>query len=54
MKKQFMADTLVIDVCPQCGGIWLDKAELDFLKNKARQAEKDQNLALALVWLTII
>jgi len=46
MKKVFMADVLVIDVCPTCRGTWFDREELDFLKRRAH----DQNLNLALTF----
>ena len=53
MKKKFVAEVLVIDVCPKCDGVWFEKAEIDYLKDKARQAERDLNLSLALLMLAI-
>ena len=53
MKKKIVAEVLVIDVCPKCDGVWFEKAEIDYLKDKARQAERDLNLSLTLLMLTI-
>jgi hypothetical protein len=49
MKKVFMAEVLVIDVCPTCQGTWFDKAELDFLKQRARDRDADLAATLALL-----
>jgi len=32
---------ILIDVCPQCGGIWLDKGELEKIINRIKQIEYD-------------
>jgi Zn-finger nucleic acid-binding protein len=53
MKKVFVADVLVIDVCPICQGTWFDKAELDFLKQKARDMNANVALSAALIGLWI-
>ena len=34
MSKQ-IEQTVVYDKCPACGGVWLDKSELETLKNLA-------------------
>jgi hypothetical protein len=52
MKKQFMAEVLVIDVCPKCDGVWFERAEIDFLNEKAR--ERDQYLGLTMALLSIL
>jgi Zn-finger nucleic acid-binding protein len=31
---------VVLDVCPQCGGVWLDKGELEKLLSQAREVER--------------
>jgi len=49
MNKVFMAEVLVIDVCPACHGTWFDKAELDFLKQRARDVDAQVGLAVALL-----
>jgi uncharacterized protein len=38
--KEQRAEEVKIDECPECGGIWLDKGELDQLRrvNRARGA----------------
>lgn len=30
---------VLLDVCPQCGGVWLDRGELEKLLAEARAAE---------------
>jgi Zn-finger nucleic acid-binding protein len=32
-------DGIVVDVCPQCRGVWLDRGELDKIIEKSRAAE---------------
>jgi Zn-finger nucleic acid-binding protein len=32
---------ILIDVCPQCGGVWLDKGELEKIINRIKQIEYD-------------
>ncbi|MDM7325285.1 MAG: zf-TFIIB domain-containing protein [Thermus sp.] len=31
---------LLLDVCPQCGGVWLDKGELERLLAQVREVEQ--------------
>ena len=31
---------VLIDVCPQCGGVWLDKGELEKLLAEAEEVER--------------
>ncbi|AFV75965.1 zf-TFIIB domain-containing protein [Thermus oshimai] len=31
---------VLLDVCPQCGGVWLDKGELEKLLSEVRQVER--------------
>ncbi|WP_448569161.1 TFIIB-type zinc ribbon-containing protein [Thermus sp.] len=31
---------VVLDICPQCGGVWLDKGELEKLLSEAREVER--------------
>jgi uncharacterized protein len=33
---------VLIDVCPQCRGVWLDRGELEMLLEKVRIAEADE------------
>jgi len=32
---------VVLDVCPQCGGVWLDKGELEKFLSQAREVERE-------------
>ncbi|GAA6755167.1 hypothetical protein QT17_04810 [Thermus sp. 2.9] len=32
---------VLIDVCPQCGGVWLDRGELEKLLAEVRQVERE-------------
>lgn len=32
---------VLVDVCPQCGGVWLDKGELEKLLTQVREVERD-------------
>jgi|ERR1043166_1598094 DNA-directed RNA polymerase subunit RPC12/RpoP len=36
MKKQLVEDLFIIDRCPSCGGVWLDKGELEIIEKKAK------------------
>ena len=36
MKKQLVADAVVIDNCATCGGLWFDKGELEVIERKSR------------------
>jgi hypothetical protein len=36
MKKQLVQDLFLIDICPDCGGVWLDKGELKIIKKTAK------------------
>ncbi len=31
---------VLLDICPQCGGVWLDKGELEKLLAEVRAAER--------------
>ncbi|WP_038056955.1 zf-TFIIB domain-containing protein [Thermus amyloliquefaciens] len=31
---------VVLDVCPQCGGVWLDRGELEKLLAEAKEANR--------------
>jgi len=31
---------VLLDICPQCGGVWLDKGELEKLLGQAREVER--------------
>ncbi|MGC8968612.1 MAG: zf-TFIIB domain-containing protein [Thermus sp.] len=31
---------VLIDLCPQCGGVWLDRGELEKLLAEAREVER--------------
>lgn len=31
---------VLLDVCPQCGGVWLDRGELEKLLAEAREVER--------------
>lgn len=32
--KEIVKDNVLIDVCTECRGIWLDRGELDFAREK--------------------
>ncbi len=34
---------ILIDVCPQCQGIWLDKGELEKIINRIKEIEYDED-----------
>lgn len=36
MKKALIDDSFIIDNCPTCGGVWLDKGELERLEKEAK------------------
>lgn len=52
--KEELIETLkhgvVIDHCPNCGGIWLDKGELSKIINQIRQAEESLDEELKSLW----
>ena len=39
------ADDIEVDVCLNCGGVWLDKGELEKLKEKSEEGFKGDELA---------
>lgn len=36
VMERVKVDSVEIDKCPNCGGIWLDSGELDLLMNRAK------------------
>jgi uncharacterized protein len=32
---------VILDVCPQCKGTWLDRGELEKILNRAREVERE-------------
>ena len=36
MIKRRVADSVVIDTCQKCGGLWFDKGELEIIERKSR------------------
>ena len=47
MSKEVVYDRLVIDVCPDCKGIWLDPGELEVLQQLAKDTHDFQDLIKA-------
>jgi len=47
MSKEVVYDRLVIDVCPDCKGIWLDPGELEVLQQLAKDTPDFQDLIKA-------
>ncbi len=41
---------VVIDYCPSCGGIWLDKGELSKIINQIKQAEASLDEEFKPLW----
>jgi len=41
--REVERDGVMIDVCPQCKGVWLDRGELDKLMSGIRQIRDDFN-----------
>lgn len=40
--KEIVKDSVLIDVCTECRGVWLDRGELDKLLDIAREKNEDQ------------
>jgi len=40
--KEIVKDSVLIDVCTECRGIWLDRGELDKLLDIAREKNEHQ------------
>ncbi len=38
MIKQLIDDVFIIDRCHKCGGVWLDKSELEIIKKRSSDA----------------
>lgn len=38
--KEVEKDSVVIDICPNCKGVWLDRGELDKISRAVRQEEE--------------
>lgn len=36
MKKQLVGDVFIVDICPKCNGVWLDKGELEIIKQRSK------------------
>jgi Zn-finger nucleic acid-binding protein len=50
MKKQLVGDVFIIDGCPTCGGVWLDKGELEIIEKKAKDEGWRKGTALGFVF----
>ena len=37
MQKRLIAEAVLIDRCPVCGGVWLDKGELEVMQEKSKE-----------------
>lgn len=40
--KEVVKDSVLIDVCTECRGVWLDRGELDKLLDIAREKDEHQ------------
>lgn len=40
--KEIVKDSVLIDVCTECRGVWLDRGELDKLLDIAREKNEHQ------------
>ena len=41
--REVEKDGILIDVCPSCKGVWLDRGELDKLMNDVREVRDEYN-----------
>ncbi|OPA81166.1 hypothetical protein BVG16_02190 [Paenibacillus selenitireducens] len=41
--REIQKDGILIDVCPQCKGVWLDRGELEKLMSGVREIRQDFN-----------
>ena len=41
--REVEKDGILIDVCPTCKGVWLDRGELEKLMNDVREVRQDYN-----------
>ena len=40
---EVLSDGILIDVCPRCNGVWLDRGELEaLLRSRRRPADADE------------
>lgn len=44
--KETVKDSVLIDVCTECRGIWLDRGELETLLDIAREKSQRQNATI--------
>ena len=51
MKKQLVADVFIIDGCPTCGGVWLDKGELEIIEKKSKDEGWRRGTGIASLFL---
>src|SRR3954468_16435874 len=49
MKKRLVADAVVIDSCPACGGLWFDKGELEVIERKSRDMGWQQGFFTSII-----
>jgi hypothetical protein len=53
MRAEWRSD-VVIDVCPECGGVWLDPGELDVVVAAARKVSAERSEKAADLMLNIL
>ncbi|MBB6633230.1 zf-TFIIB domain-containing protein [Cohnella thailandensis] len=41
--REVEKDGVLIDICPSCKGVWLDRGELDKLMSEVREVREDYN-----------
>ena len=46
--------TVVVDICPKCGGIWFDKVEFDEIKKMTKSGIKSETILETILCLTQI
>jgi TFIIB-like protein len=49
MTKKLVGDVFIIDRCLKCGGLWLDKRELEIIKQHENDAGLNVGFAIGLV-----
>lgn len=50
MKKRLVEDVFVIDRCPQCRGVWLDRDELEVLETNSRNDGWNQGFVIGMLF----
>jgi len=54
MRKELVQDQVVIDRCNSCGGMWIDKDELEVIRQLAQREGVASNTAMMVLVLSIL